>query len=1165
MRAKRMKGERRMMKSVIAALTVGLAALVMAAVLTGGTERAAAQERILLESHFADLEESWTVWNDPSAENGPGLWKLGLAELSGIVRRDRKTATILLAGSADGSDFAFETSLAKANTSGYLAGIVFGYQGPEQFWIAGYNFATSQYELEARTPDGFELLQSVKKRFPSNEDVPLRIEVTPSRIRLTAGGEVVIDVDEHRSTGGRFGLGGSGLGAGRILFGRVKVTSPAAAPGGQVLFEEDFSDPGLSKWEAWDDPSASPKKSLWSLVFSEYSGVRTELRTTATAVVAGEAGWSDYTVRTSLFAAQSGGDLSGIVFGYQDGGRFYVAGYNFGRSRFELAEMTDRGFSILAFAQMDFSRREWHPLEVEFRAGRIIFACDGATVFDLDEGRFRRGRVGLGTSRLGGGDVVFKGFEVRPVATGAAPDKGLQDLLAGRRGASVIYRAAPPGSEQFQQALDHDIADAKSFGNTYDLDLAKAKLPEEAVFCFPQGRIVEIRRVELALARDEAPREIRLSTSLQSPKAGFSPLATLQVAAKPDSIQSFDVPPTRAKYLRFQIASGHGAKMVRIKEIFIRGRFLERPSAQDGWEELEAADIREKEPNNSAAQAQAVPLGISVGGAAAGGDADLFKIGLGGKPAGTLKISVRAKGVIRPRLTLTDGTGREVAGRVVSSAGGTTVLSFEVGPGDCTLKIERPESYLTLVYDDSSSMGRSVNVVKTVLKGYLDRLGPGLYIQLMEYAGAPVFLSDFTASPAALREALAKTVGGGGDTATLVGLEAAVRSVAKQPGSRAVLAIFDDLIHGGSDFFEYYIRLWNTVLDEGIAFSTIGVQTGWDDPTKFFGASQEAIFRELAYASLGGFFLAPTDEKVKESADRIFELLTKPLEYRFVAAWEETVRTTGALEVKASAGAETEAETAKSVEIIIDASNSMWGQIGGEAKITIARKVLAETIEGLPDTMSVGLRAYGHRYALNDPQACADTELLVPIGPVDKKGLIETVDKIQLKGKTPLVHSVLEAVKDFAKVPNGSIVLVTDGIESCGGDIASIAPAIKAAGLELRVHVVGFDIKEKEARAELESIARSTGGRYIDAQNADELKGALGQTLKLEYVVLDGGGGAVVGRGIVGGPPIELDAGSYTVRVMVEPGPVEIAAEVKTGETLSLVLRKVRGRWTIEF
>jgi len=270
----------------------------------------------------------------------------------------------------------------------------------------------------------------------------------------------------------------------------------------------------------------------------------------------------------------------------------------------------------------------------------------------------------------------------------------------------------------------------------------------------------------------------------------------------------------------------------------------------------------------------------------------------------------------------------------------------------------------------------------------------------------------------------------------------------------------------------------------------------------------------------------------------------------------------GAIQIKFAE--EAEKEVPKSVEIIMDASNSMTGMVGKETKIAAARRVLTQTIEGLPDSINVGFRVYGHRFSTDDyNNACADTELLVPIGPVQKAKLVEIVNKIQTKGRTPLVLSVLQAIKDFERVPNGSIILVTDGIESCKGDIKSIAPAIKKSGLELKVNIVGFDIKEAAARQELESIAKSTDGRYIDARNAGELLSALEQTLKLEFVVLDSAG-AEAGRGVVGGDEVKLKDGAYTLRVLLSPQPLEKKISLKTGEKLALVLKKAEGNWVLQ-
>jgi hypothetical protein len=258
-------------------------------------------------------------------------------------------------------------------------------------------------------------------------------------------------------------------------------------------------------------------------------------------------------------------------------------------------------------------------------------------------------------------------------------------------------------------------------------------------------------------------------------------------------------------------------------------------------------------------------------------------------------------------------------------------------------------------------------------------------------------------------------------------------------------------------------------------------------------------------------------------------------------------------------------EPGKAVEIIMDASNSMTGVVGKETKIAAARRVLIQTINGVPATMRVGLRVYGHRFGLDDyDNACGDTQLLAPIAPLNKAALVGLVEKVQTKGRTPLVRSVLEAIKDFEKIPNGSIILLTDGIESCKGDIKSIAPAIKAAGLDLDVNIVGFDITEAGGRQELESIARSTGGRYLDARNADELLSALAKALTVDYVVLDAVG-KEVGRGAVGGGGgVRLGAGTYTVRVMVSPKPIEIKATLASGTSVAFTLKKVKGQWVLE-
>ncbi len=592
--------------------------------------------------------------------------------------------------------------------------------------------------------------------------------------------------------------------------------------------------------------------------------------------------------------------------------------------------------------------------------------------------------------------------------------------------------------------------------------------------------------------------------------------------------------------------------------MFIKGYYKELSIEQGGTESIGEVQVQEKESNNSRPEAQSLPLNTHLGGKTSRADDDYFKLSLKDRPGNSLTLYIDTAGFLRPACTLSSKDGTRVEPSGVEYTGNTLTINYIIEADDYYLKIVQPDTYLAIVYDDSSSMGESVPTVKRVLKGYLDNLGEGLNLKLMKYADEPVELSDFTHDPSELKKAIDSEVGAGGGTDTFPGLMAAIESVRGQQGNRAVLAILDEI---AGDDLKKYIELWDMILDSGVCFTTIGVQGGWDDKDVFFKNTRKQIFSELAYASRGQFFHSPSDEMVEKSANVLFNQLTSPVEYRLRAEWKKKTKKPGFIQILFEEGVEK--ESAKNVELLLDASNSMWGQIEGESKIAIAKTVLEQTIDGLPEKMNVGLRLYGHRYPLKDDRACQDTELKVPIGPVNKVQLLDIIKKIQPRGKTPLVYSVLQAGNDFQASQSGSIILITDGIESCNGDINSIGPALKELGIELKLHIVGFDIKEAAARAELEAIAKSTEGTYLDAKDSQELLSSLEQTLQVEYEILDEEGKAAA-KGFAGGESVQVMEGTYTLRLLLEPEPLERTVTISPGIKTLLLLKQVDGKWIIE-
>ena len=75
-------------------------------------------------------------------------------------------------------------------------------------------------------------------------------------------------------------------------------------------------------------------------------------------------------------------------------------------------------------------------------------------------------------------------------------------------------------------------------------------------------------------------------------------------------------------------------------------------------------------------------------------------------------------------------------------------------------------------------------------------------------------------------------------------------------------------------------------------------------------------------------------------------------------------------------------EESKSI-LVLDASGSMWGQIDGVAKITIAQGVVGDLLSSLPETQALGLTAYGHRTKGD----CTDIQTLVEPGAASRDAI----------------------------------------------------------------------------------------------------------------------------------------------------------------------------------
>jgi Mg-chelatase subunit ChlD len=244
----------------------------------------------------------------------------------------------------------------------------------------------------------------------------------------------------------------------------------------------------------------------------------------------------------------------------------------------------------------------------------------------------------------------------------------------------------------------------------------------------------------------------------------------------------------------------------------------------------------------------------------------------------------------------------------------------------------------------------------------------------------------------------------------------------------------------------------------------------------------------------------------------------------------------------------------RAVEIVVDASRSMWGQIDGVSKMEIAKLTLDDVSYWFPDDFDLALRAYGSTSA-SDTNDCADSSLLVPFGEVNRDPIRRAIADLRPTGQTPIAYALNQAGRDFGTLQSDrAIVLVSDGIESCGGDPVQAAHALREQGII--VHLIGFGLGNaaEEDTASLRAVASASGGRYVTASSAEELKAALAQTVATSFSVYQGNT-EIAGGSLGSADVMLLPEGDYRVQLHSSP-PVEAYVSLAPRDQLTLTLEK---------
>lgn len=163
------------------------------------------------------------------------------------------------------------------------------------------------------------------------------------------------------------------------------------------------------------------------------------------------------------------------------------------------------------------------------------------------------------------------------------------------------------------------------------------------------------------------------------------------------------------------------------------------------------------------------------------------------------------------------------------------------------------------------------------------------------------------------------------------------------------------------------------------------------------------------------------------------------------------------------------------LEVVWDASGSMWGRDYGVEKIIRSKEVLKTFTEEIPDKVNIALRIFGAR-RVGDLE---DSFLAIPFDNENREDIINFITNVKPVGKSPIGYSLQEACKDLQEI-NGHkyILLISDGIDNGEIPPEKVLEEIKNNGIVLHIVHIG-EPEEKEVKDKLKEMAEKTGGSYF--------------------------------------------------------------------------------------
>ncbi len=178
---------------------------------------------------------------------------------------------------------------------------------------------------------------------------------------------------------------------------------------------------------------------------------------------------------------------------------------------------------------------------------------------------------------------------------------------------------------------------------------------------------------------------------------------------------------------------------------------------------------------------------------------------------------------------------------------------------------------------------------------------------------------------------------------------------------------------------------------------------------------------------------------------------------------------------------------------VVDGSGSMKEVMDGSSKFDLSKQIIGKYLDSLSAhhlKVETAVRVFGHQYP-SSAKNCKDSRLEIPFGRHTTAEVKARLDAITPQGWTAITYALEQTADDFpddVSVKN-AIVLITDGLETCGGDPCAVATAFQQRRIAIKPYIIGLGI----AKENLNYF--DCAGKFYDVTNATTFDEAMGTVI----------------------------------------------------------------------